>query len=235
MPALSEDIRTELQRKMDAILSSSSTPLSSETPRRARRSAALDSGASRDPETSRDSENPHDSEAPRDSQTSCDPKTSGDSETSCDPDEAYRKLLAFVSLRERSCAQARERLMASGFTEKASLQAVERARACGLLDDARFADVLIRSRLAQGRGSCCIARELVENAIDPDSIPGWPDEYPCTFDDELVRALNLLERKPPTAKNKREAAYRRLVQKGFPSAVAVQASRTWYEGFCGDF
>ena len=125
--------------------------------------------------------------------------------------------------------------MASGFTEKASLQAVERARACGLLDDARFADVLIRSRLAQGRGSCCIARELAENAIDPDCVPGWPDEYPCTFDDELVRALNLLERKPPTAKNKREAAYRRLVQKGFPSAVAVQASRTWYEGFCGDF
>lgn len=229
MPALSEDIRTELQRKMDAILSSSPTPLSSETPRRARRSTALDSGVSLGPETPRDSENPHDSE------TSCDPETSRDSETSCDPDEAYRKLLAFVSLRERSCAQTRKRLMESGFTERASLQAVERARACGLLDDARFADVLIRSRLAQGRGSCRIAYELAENAIDPDCVPGWPDEYPCTFDDELARALNLLERKPPTAKNKREAAYRRLVQKGFPSAVAVQASRTWYEGFCGDF
>lgn len=231
MPSSSESIRAELQRKMDAILSPSSTPHSSGALRqvgpcdfeRAKRSDDCDRRGQffydcTDVDVGRRAKSRQ--------------SAALDPETSHDPDKAYRKLLAFVSLRERSCEQTRKRLMESGFTEEVSLQAVERGRACGLLDDARFADTLIRSRLAQGRGSCCIARELVENAIDPDCIPGWPDEYLCAFDDELARALDLLKRKPPTAKNKREAAYRRLVQKGFSSAVAAQASRTWYEAFC---
>ena len=37
---------------------------------------------------------------------------------------------------------------------------------------------------------------------------------------ELARALAVLDRRPPRAKNLRDAAYRRLVQKGYGSSVA---------------
>ncbi|MRZ30570.1 regulatory protein RecX, partial [Paeniclostridium sordellii] len=42
--------------------------------------------------------------------------------------------------------------------------------------------------------------------------------------------LALLDRKPPRAKNKRDAAYRRLAQKGFGASVASTAARIWSEG-----
>ncbi|WP_052241572.1 regulatory protein RecX [Berryella intestinalis] len=141
--------------------------------------------------------------------------------------DAFARLFRIVSNRDRSERDARRRLSDAGFSEEDVDRAVERARNAGILDDLRFADLLIRSRISQGRGRAGIERELADQGIDVDAVSGWPDEY---FDDgrsELERALSLLDRKPPTAKNKREAAYRRLVGKGFSSSVASEAARTF--------
>ena len=85
------------------------------------------------------------------------------------------------------------------------------------------------SRISQGRGSAGIIRELAENDIDAEDVPGWPYDYPLSTEEETERAIGLLQRKPPHAKNKREAAYRRLMQKGYPSMVASSAARLWFE------
>ena len=50
---------------------------------------------------------------------------------------------------------------------------------------------------------------------------------------ELARALAVLDRRPPRAKNLRDAAYRRLVQKGYGSSVASSAARRWCERQAG--
>ena len=104
-----------------------------------------------------------------------------------------------------------------------------RALACGLVDDVRYAEVLVRSRVSQGCGAQGIAAELDGLGIDIACVPGWPDEFPVEHDDEVARALALLERKPPRAKNRRDAAYRRLAQKGFGASVASTAARLWSE------
>jgi regulatory protein len=119
--------------------------------------------------------------------------------------------------------------MQAGFEQPAIENALERAKAYGFIDDHRYADVLIRSRLSQGKGIQGIIRELASQQIDIEEVPGWPEEFEIDEDRELERALAFLERKPPRSKNQREGAYRKLMGGGFSSSVASSAARIWAE------
>lgn len=145
-----------------------------------------------------------------------------------DPDAAFRKIERLCLAREQASEQLRQRLGRDGFETEAVEAALERALACGLVDDGRFADVLVRSRLAQGRGRRGIAAELESLGIDADSVDALAVD---DGDDagEIDRALALLDRKPPRARNRRDAAYRRLAQKGFSASVSSTAARLWCE------
>lgn len=146
-----------------------------------------------------------------------------------DAERAFRKIERLALAREQASAALRSRLVREGFLPEAADAAVGRALACGLVDDARYAEVLVRSRLSQGRGAQGIAAELESLGIDASVVPGWPEEFAVDHESEVARALALLDRKPPRAKNKRDAAYRRLVQKGFGAPVASTAARVWSE------
>lgn len=143
--------------------------------------------------------------------------------------DAFRKIIALVNVSDRSEAAIRTRLARCGFSEQDIDDSVARAKECGFIDDIRYGEVLVRSRISQGKGSVLIERELAENGIDPYEVPGWPHDFPLSFEDELERSLDILGRKPPRSKNMREGAYRKLVQKGYPSAVASSAARLWEE------
>ena len=62
-----------------------------------------------------------------------------------DPDAAFRKIERLCLVRERASEQLRQRLARGGFEAEAVEAALDRALACGLVDDGRFADVLVRS------------------------------------------------------------------------------------------
>lgn len=143
---------------------------------------------------------------------------------------AFDKIVALVNASDKSELALRTRLERDGFDAGEVQEAIERAKGYGFIDDGRFGRLLIESRLRQGWGSIGIERDLRENGIDPAAFPGWPDEYDVTYEAELERALSLLDRKPPRSKNLREGAYRKAVQKGFPSSVASTAARLWSEG-----
>ncbi len=146
------------------------------------------------------------------------------------PSAPSARSSASALAREQASAALRARLVREGFPPEAADAAVGRALACGLVDDARYAEVLVRSRLSQGRGAQGIAAELESLGIDASVVPGWPEEFAVDHESEVARALALLDRKPPRAKNKRDAAYRRLAQKGFGASVASTAARIWSEG-----
>lgn len=143
--------------------------------------------------------------------------------------DALKKIIALVNASDKSERAIRDRLVREGFSEPAIEGAVGQAKQYGFIDDRRFAEVLVRSRISQGRGSAGIIRELAENDIDAEDVPGWPYDFPLSTEEETERAIGLLQRKPPHAKNKREAAYRRLMQKGYSSTVASSAARLWFE------
>ena len=152
-----------------------------------------------------------------------------------DPDAAFRKIERLCLVRERASEQLRQRLAREGFEAEAVEAALDRALACGLVDDRRYADVLVRSRLAQGKGRRGIAAELAEFGIDAEGVAALAEGGQGDGDDagELARALAVLDRRPPRAKNLRDAAYRRLVQKGYGSSVASSAARRWCERQAG--
>lgn len=148
-------------------------------------------------------------------------------------ERAFRKVERLSLVRERASSELRRRLVREGFTEDVSARAVDRAVACGLVDDLRYAEVLIRTRLAAGRGRYGIESELSTLDIDVSDVPDWPDVFVGSDEDEINRAITLLERKPPRAKNLRDAAYRRLVGKGYSQAAAYSAARLWTESYQG--
>lgn len=144
------------------------------------------------------------------------------------PEGAFRRIERLQAPRDHAVEELRQRLLREEYPEDVVEEALERAMRCGLVDDARFAEVLVRSRLAAGRGVRGIEAELEGWGIDPEGIE-WPD-FEDGDDGEVARALALLERRPPQSKNQREGAYRRLMQKGYGSPVASTAARLWAEG-----
>lgn len=143
--------------------------------------------------------------------------------------EAFSRILRIVNVTDKSEAQLRSKLSQDGFEQTAIDKAIDRALDLGFVNDARFADVLIRSRISQGKGIAGIERELLSNNISPADIEGWPDEYLVDAPDEFSRAMSLLQMNPPRSKNKRDGAYRKLVSKGFSSSVASSVARIWSE------
>lgn len=141
--------------------------------------------------------------------------------------KVYKKIQRLANVRERSTKGLRDRLTREGFDSDAIEHALERACSFSIVNDMRYAEVLVRSRLSAGKGRRGIEAELRALDIDPDTVEGWHEEP--TDKSEVNRAIAVLTKKPPTAKNKRDAAYRRLVSKGYSSSVAQTAARIWSE------
>lgn len=139
--------------------------------------------------------------------------------------EAYKKIQRLASASERSTKGLRERLTRDGFAPEAVESALERSVALGIVDDLRYAEAYVRTKLAADKGRRSIEAELRDLGIEPDEVLGWDD---CQ-DSEVERAYAVLEKRPPTAKNKRDAAYRRLISKGYSSSAAQTAARMWSE------
>lgn len=145
-------------------------------------------------------------------------------------DEALSKIIRLVNHREHSTASLRKRLQQASFDEMVIEQALMRAQTLGLVDDTRFGNILVRSRISQKKGCQGIERELLQEGIDPETIEAY-----CEYRDvvapqeEITQAVALLEKHPPKAKNQRESAYRKLRQKGYDNSTAHEAIRLWMD------
>ena len=142
---------------------------------------------------------------------------------------AFKKIERLVSVRDRSVFETKKRLAKEDFSETAILHAVDKALRCNYLNDQRFADSLVRSRLSQDKGIEGIKRELDEHEISPTVYQPILDSYIELYPSEISRALHLLERKPPRAKNKQQAAFSKLVRSGYSTAIASAAAREWID------
>lgn len=143
--------------------------------------------------------------------------------------QAFSQIERLVNVRDRSIAEVRKRLHQKEYSDEVCEAAIARALTCGYLDDRRFAEVLIRSRLRAGKGIPGIVRELKGHHILAEDIPGFPDCFLEEAPSQEDAALNLLMRKPPRSKNQWQGAYSKLLRAGYSSAVASDATRKWME------
>ena len=152
-----------------------------------------------------------------------------DSDRAHDEHAAFKKIERLVKVRDRSTHEVIQRLLKDNFEQDAISSAIDKALQCGYLDDGRFADVLIRSRLRAGKGLTGIVAELKRNGINPEyDLDNFPDAYLALFPNQKDSAIALLCKKPPRAKNKLQAAYAKLIRSGYPSSLASEAAREWY-------
>lgn len=143
--------------------------------------------------------------------------------------QLFKKIVRIASLREHSCKGLTERLVREGNDPTVVDHVIKRACELDIISDNRFAEVLVRSRLSQGWGIQGISAELARCGIDASAVSCWQQDVSIGYESEVDRALSLLNRKPPRAKNLRAAAYRLLVRKGYGADIASSAARKWFE------
>lgn len=130
---------------------------------------------------------------------------------------ARDRIIRMIERRDHSSSEAKAKLALDGYGLKVREEAVGRAMEVGLLDDARFADIFIRSKISCGWGSIRIGRELRSRGIDIAEVPGWPEEY--LEEDEYDRAFELASRKPLSKRLSYESIARFLASRGFSSGI----------------
>ncbi|MDR3136375.1 MAG: recombination regulator RecX [Coriobacteriales bacterium] len=136
--------------------------------------------------------------------------------------KVFGKLMALLSVRDRSVHEARCRLQKSAYQQSVIDEVLQRAISSGLLDDQRFAADYINSKLRSGWGSLRIEQELKRFGIDCARLPDYPDAY---FDErrQINRAIAALSRHRSHARNQYQAKYRYLAQKGYPPDIVAAA------------
>ncbi len=131
---------------------------------------------------------------------------------------------AFLSVRPRSVAETRRRLLKLGYPADLVDGVISRLTEMGYLDDAEFARLWVESRdRARPRGEMALRRELVLKGVGRDVIDeALASRASSTAGDaDMVAALALLERRQsrlerePDPRRRREKAYALLARQGF--------------------
>ena len=141
----------------------------------------------------------------------------------------FTMLTEMLSRRDHAAQEVRTKLASYGFRPQEIVAAIERAPDMRFLNDARFASYFIEERKRRGWGRRKIELELRRRGVDVGELAGYPEAF-FDEDDDLQRALQLLERKSVPAARAQDKFIRHLMAKGFPYAVAARAARMRLEG-----
>lgn len=153
---------------------------------------------------------------------------SGFSQEECDR-LAFEKVVRSVSVCEQSTAKMRRKLEDAGYPASSVDHAIEKAVRIGAIDDVRYSESLVRSTLASGKGLRFALKEIESLGVDVYRLESYNEYLESGEEADLERAIDFLSRHPSRAKDKRGAAYRKLVSRGYAPSVASTASRLFAE------
>jgi regulatory protein len=148
---------------------------------------------------------------------------------STDPDKpkrsAYDKALGLLARREHSRRELKTKLRQSGYEGEETRAAIDRLGEQHYQDDERFAEVLVRSRAAQGYGPQRIRAELKTHAVPDERIRQLLDAADVDWE---ASALDQLRRRyggkgvSDPAERARRAQF--LLRRGFAAATVRRAT-----------
>ncbi len=137
--------------------------------------------------------------------------------------QAIAQSLRWLRVRDLSTYELAQRLVAKGYDESETREAIEWLRAEGYLSDERLRERLTeRYTDEQPSGRLRIEQEFARRGLSPPELEG----------DEESRAVRALIRRfgePPAEAAPREVArwFRFLLQRGFEPELAQNALRRW--------
>lgn len=125
--------------------------------------------------------------------------------------------------------QLRRKLVAKEFDEAAIEHAIERCIAAGLLDDDRFTEAFVESRVRRGHGAQRIRQDLFQRGVDRASVDAalaLHQESGALDEAAVVAAQRKFARIDLDDAKARNKAFRWLLSRGYSSAQADAALRS---------
>lgn len=129
------------------------------------------------------------------------------------------RIESLLNRRDYSEKELRERLTSDGYSRSAVERIVGGFVETGLVSDARYGELFVRSKVNAGWGQKKIEVELSRRGIDVSEVPGWPYEF-FNPDDEFERALGIASARSFSGKDPYAKVVRFLAGRGFSYSVA---------------
>ena len=134
---------------------------------------------------------------------------------------AYSKALGLLVRREHSRRELGRKLRQGGYGQDEADEALARLGEQHYQDDARFAEVLIRSRIAQGYGPARLRAELKSHGLPDARIRDWLEAAEADWEalaaEQLRRRYGAPSRTADAAEGRRRAQF--LLRRGFSAAT----------------
>jgi regulatory protein len=151
-----------------------------------------------------------------------------------DPSRAREAAYRFLARRIRSREEVARRLRDRGFRDEIVDQTLDDLARLGYLDDARFAEIWVRTRMGlKGYGRNLLRRELLEKGVSKEAIR---QALSLEEVDEEEAARRVLARRFPEGRARGRtdlkgwrSAYNHLFRRGFPSDLIRKVLRERWE------
>jgi regulatory protein len=139
---------------------------------------------------------------------------------------AYNKALGLLVRREQSERELKAKLARSGYSDSETGEAIDALKAQKYQSDERFAELLARSRSANGYGPRRISAELKSNAIGDAVIAAAIAGLECDWRDLAERQLlRHYGRNPPADMKERSKRAAFLLRRGFDASTVSALTR----------
>ena len=140
-----------------------------------------------------------------------------------DPKTQALKLLA---RREHGARELTRKLKARGISDEDAAAAVSHATAEGWQKDSRYAEMLVRTRVAGGYGPLRIEAELEVAGVSADEIRAALEAAGVDWNEQAVAVHAKKFGRPPKSSAERAKQYRYLQGRGFESGQISAALKT---------
>lgn len=127
------------------------------------------------------------------------------------------------NMRDYAKAEVEDKLLSAGYDKDLVQEIVQKAQDGNLINDERFSEVFIRSKIMDGWGPRKIQQALAKRGIALDEVKGWPEKF-IEQDQEVERAYALIKHRSALRKNPFEKSVRFLASKGFSYDICKQAA-----------
>ena len=127
--------------------------------------------------------------------------------------------LRLLGRREHSARELKSKLRARGVEGDVAAEIVDGLSESGWQSDARYAEMLVRSRVAQGHGPQRIEAEMRVAGVSSDEIRAAIDAAEVDWDEVIQRVWQRHFRQPAADASERQKQYRYLMGKGFDGAT----------------